>query len=297
PHGRVAGVGALGRGIDAILHRRRAQDAELGGEVVGEALDEDGVTPQREMGSVLLTGADGHEEAGVALERGPHLVRNEGLQLQRRIAVDSAELKAALGQAVAEARRLAERGRTAALLPAEAQFAPLASAVAAGWLPTIERGVMVLGAGGEPRAWAGRHRFIPARDTAELRSAIPPFYVSLEARRQTRDGGMAVGTVLLHDAPAAAGGGGALNEAFARAHDVTLRFYAPSAAPADPNVFDYASPDGPTLFSVRPVPPLQGDAKVAALRRAAQRTGVTLGAVLFCLMIAAPAGRGRWVVV
>src|SRR5437879_3596105 len=341
------------------------------------------------MGSVLLTGADGHEEAGVALERGPHLVRNEGLQvqriahlvvagclaavaaaewlhggapawawasaaaglaaaalvaswpqglrgwrlaswarvlaalaclslgavqlaglfqaqrieccwtdlLQRRIAVDSAELKAALGQAVAEARRLAERGRTAALLPAEAQFAPLASAVAAGWLPAIERGVMVLGAGGGPRAWAGRHRFIPARDTAELRSVITPFYVSLEARRQTRDGGMAVGTVLLHAAPAAAGGGGALSEAFAGAHDVTLRFYAPSAAPADPNVFDYASPDGPTLFSVRPVPPLQGDAKVAALRRAAQRTGVALGAVLFCLMIAAPAGRWRWVVV
>src|SRR2546426_4678403 len=156
---------------------------------------------------------------------------------------------------------------------------------------------MVLGADGEPRAWAGRHRFIPARDTAELRSVITPFYVSLEARRQTRDGGTAVGTVLLHAAPAAAGGGGALSEAFARAHDVTLRFYAPSAAPADPNVFDYASPHGPTLFSVRPVPPLQGDAKVAALRRAAQRTGIALGAVLFCLVIAASPGRWRWVVV
>ena len=217
--------------------------------------------------------------------------------LGRRIAADSADLKAALGQAVAEARRLAERGRTAALLPAEAQFAPLASAVTAGWLPAIERGVMVLGADGEPQAWAGRHRFVPARDTAELRSVITPFYVSLEARRQTRDGGTAVGTVLLHAAPAAAGGGGALSEAFARAHDVALRFYAPSAAPADPNVFDYASPHGPTLFSVRSVPPLQGDAKVAALRRAAQRTGLALGAVLLCLVIAAPPGRWRWVVV
>src|SRR5437879_1598118 len=284
------------------------------------------------MGSVLLAGADGHEEAGIALQRGPHLVRNEGLQVQRiahlvvagclaavaaaewlhggapawawasaavglaaaalvaprpsrsaaagwlralrarrlaswarvlaalaclalgavqlaglfqarrieccwtdllgrRIAADSADLKAALGQAVAAARRLAERGRTAALLPAEAQFAPLASALAAGWLPAIERGVMVLGADGEPQAWAGRHRFVPARDTAELRSVITPFYVSLEARRQTRDGGTAVGTVLLHAAPAAAGGGGALSEAFARAHEVTLRFYPPSAAP------------------------------------------------------------------
>src|SRR2546428_838286 len=135
--------------------------------------------------------------------------------LRRRIAADSAELKAALGLAVAEARRLAERGRTASPLPADRQVAPLASAVAAGWLPAIERGVIVLGADGEPRAWAGRHRFIPARDTAELRSVITPFYVSLEARRQTRDGGTAVGTVLLHAAPAAAGGGGAPGEAVA----------------------------------------------------------------------------------
>src|SRR3989449_7056015 len=35
------------------------------------------------MGSVLLAGANGHEEAGVALQRGPHLVRNEGFQVQR----------------------------------------------------------------------------------------------------------------------------------------------------------------------------------------------------------------------
>src|SRR5207244_7259540 len=105
-----------------------------------------------------------------------------------------------------------------------------------------------------------------------------PVVGSCGARRLGGGGGPAVGTVLLHAAPAAAGGGGALSEAFARAHEVTLRFYAPSAAPADPNVFDYASPHGPTLFSVRPVPPLQGDAKVAALRRAAQRTGLVLGA-------------------
>src|SRR2546422_4916640 len=233
------------------------------------------------MGSVLLAGADGHEEAGVALQRGPHLVRNEGLQvqriahlvvagclaavaasewlhggapawawasaaaglaaaalaaprpsrsaaaewlgglrgwrlaswvrvlaalaclalgavqlaglfqarrieccwtdlLQRRIAVDSAELKAALGQAVAEARRLAERGRTAALLPAEAQFAPLASAVAAGGLPPVERGGMVLRAGGGAPAGGGRHRLIPPRDNAGLRAVLTPFFRFLQ---------------------------------------------------------------------------------------------------------------------
>src|SRR3989442_7915030 len=99
---------------------------------------------------------------------------------------------------------------------------------------------MVLGADGEPQAWAGRHRFIPARDTAELRSVITPFYVSLEARRQTRDGGTAVGTVLLHAAPAAAGGGGALSEAVAPAHDLTPPFDAPSPAPPEPPPVGYA---------------------------------------------------------
>src|SRR3989442_2684762 len=176
------------------------------------------------MGSVLLAGAHGPEGAGVGLQRGPPLVRNEDLQVQRiahlvtagclagvaaaewlhggapawawasaagglavaalvasrlqglrawrlagwarvlaalvclalgavqlaglfqahrieccwtdllrrRIAADSAELKAALGLAVAEGRRLAGRGGTGALLPAGAQVAPPAGAVAAG---------------------------------------------------------------------------------------------------------------------------------------------------------------------
>src|SRR3989475_9481053 len=104
--------------------------------------------------------------------------------------------------------------------PPRSTLFPYTTLFRAGWLPAIEQGVMVLGADGEPQAWAGRHRFVPARDTAELRSVITPFYVSLEARRQTRDGGTAVGTVLLHAAPAAAGGGGAPRGGFARPPDV-----------------------------------------------------------------------------
>src|SRR5439155_12847414 len=69
--------------------------------------------------------------------------------------------------------------------------------------PGVERGVVILAPDGEPIAWAGRHRFVPARDTAELRAVITPFYVSLEARRQTQGGGSAVGTVLLDAVPAA----------------------------------------------------------------------------------------------
>src|SRR5205823_5361949 len=121
-----------------------------------------------------------------------------------RIPRDSSDLKDALAAAVAEARRLAERGMTAALLPREAQFARLAEAMQArGQAPGVERGAVILGRDGEPLAWAGRHRFVPAPDTAELRAVITPFYVSLEARRQTQAGGTAVGSVLVDAAPGA----------------------------------------------------------------------------------------------
>src|SRR5439155_809385 len=83
------------------------------------------------------------------------------------------------------------------LLPREGAFERVGDATRFGSrTPGVERGVVILTPDGEPVAWAGRHRFVPARDTAELRAVITPFYVSLEARRQTLDGGSAVGSVL-----------------------------------------------------------------------------------------------------
>src|SRR2546430_4795492 len=79
---------------------------------------------------------------------------------------DSAELRGALAAAVAEARRLAARGMRAALPPRDAGFEQLEGAMEApGQAPGVERGVVILGADGEPVAWAGRHRFVPTRDT------------------------------------------------------------------------------------------------------------------------------------
>src|SRR5439155_923957 len=84
-------------------------------------------------------------------------------------------------------------GVTAALLPREAAFERVRDAMHSGSrTPGVERGVVILAPDGEPVAWAGRHRFVPARDTAELRAVITPFYVSLEARRQTQGGGSVV---------------------------------------------------------------------------------------------------------
>ncbi|HYL20183.1 MAG TPA: ATP-binding protein [Gemmatimonadales bacterium] len=218
-----------------------------------------------------------------------------------RVPQDSSELKSALAAAVAEARRLSERGMTVALLPRDVEFDRLRDAVQSGSrTPGVERGVAILAADGEPLAWAGRHRFVPARDTAELRAVISPFYVALEARRQTQGGGTAVGTVLLDAAPAAPDRSRAVSARFEDAHGVALRFYAPGLAPHDPEVFDYCPTEcehGDTLFSVQPVAPAQGDAKLAASRAVAVRAAVVLGAALLLLLIAAPTGRWRWLVV
>ena len=220
---------------------------------------------------------------------------------EERVTAASRQLAATLARAAGEARRLAERGMTAALLPQEAAFARLRDALAAATrTPGTERGIVIFGADGEPLAWAGRHRFVPARDTAELRAVITPFYVSLETARQTQGGGVAVGSVLLDAAPAVPDRVAALSVQFEQAHGVALRFYPARVAPRDSDVFDFCP--GPcehsdTLFSVRPVPPSQGDAKLTELRATAGRVGAVLALAILLLSIAAPAGRWRWLVV
>ena len=216
---------------------------------------------------------------------------------ETRITRASRALEATLSDAVTQARRLAERGATASLLPAQDEFRRLADAVGGGAAP--ERGVMILGPDGVPEAWAGRHRLIPGMDTTELRADITPFYVTLEARRQTQAGGTAVGTVLLDASPAAPDRDGAVSVAFGREHGVVLRLYAAGRAPRDTDVFDFCPlkcTSSPTLFSVLPVPPPQGDAKLAAMSTIARRAGVALAATLLFLLVAAPAGRWRWAV-
>jgi signal transduction histidine kinase len=216
-----------------------------------------------------------------------------------RVTGASRALAATLGDAITEARRLAEQGARAALLPREAAFARLAEAVAAG-PAAIERGVAILGKGpdSDPIAWAGRHRTVPAPDTAELQAVITPFYAVLEARRQTQ-GGTAVGTVLLGAAPAVADQDRAVAAQFARAHGVTLRLFGPGLGPRDASMFDYC-PAGcdqnDTLFSVQTLPPSQGDAKLAAVVRTTRIATVALALSLILLLAAAAPGAPRWAV-
>ncbi|MGE5742925.1 MAG: ATP-binding protein [Gemmatimonadota bacterium] len=240
---------------------------------------------------------------GLVLVLGRHRVRQIECcwpaMREARVTKASNALEATLSDAITEARRLAERAGAAAGLPRVDAFDRLAAAVAAG-PADLERGVIVFDADGLPYAWAGRHRAVPLPDTAELRAVITPFYVTLEARRQTPNGRTAVGTVLLDAAPAVADRGGALSVRFARTHGIGLRFAAARVAPSDSDVFDFCPTgckSGDTLFSVTPAPPSQGDAKLAALAGVAGQAGLALAAALALLLAAAPPGRWRWLVV
>src|SRR5204862_6210514 len=193
---------------------------------------------------------------------------------EQRVTAASRSLQTSLGQAIADARRIAERGATAASLPREAEFDQLAAAVASG--PSLERGGVVLGGtdAHSVLAWAGRHRTLPAaQDTTELQAVMTPFYAVLEAPRQTH-GATSVGSVLLAASPAIAAGNRSLASRFARTHGVSLRLFPPGQGPRDSSVFEICTPRAPeskacapggTLFSVQTIPPSQGDAKLAAL--------------------------------
>ena len=221
---------------------------------------------------------------------------------ESRVPATSRALQHALGSAIAEARRLAERAAAAAALPRPEVFDRLRDAL--GGRQAIERGVAIIPADplAYPIAWGGRHRMIPqpSPDTTELQAVMTPFYAVLEARRQT-PAGVAVGNVLLWAAPAVADGDRSIAAAFAREHDVSLRFFPAGLGPRDSSVFEICPPPsgcehGDTLFSVQTIPPSQGDAKLAALARTAWFARLVLGAMLVLLLVAAPRGPGRWAV-
>src|SRR4029079_19307427 len=70
--------------MHAVLHRGCAQDPELGRQIIGEVLDDDGIAAQRQMRPVLLGRAHRHDQGRPLLEprsdrAGSHLFYAPGL--------------------------------------------------------------------------------------------------------------------------------------------------------------------------------------------------------------------------
>ena len=211
---------------------------------------------------------------------------------EARITRASRALDAALGASVREAERLATGAVEVATYSRPRAFAALAALVPVGLGP--ERGVVLYDAAGRPWAWAGRHRRLPAPAGPDLSASITPYYATLEARRQSVGGAVAVASVLLSASAAAADTAAALATQFGRQHGVSLRFYSRGLAPDDADVFDYTTADGDTILSVQPVPPAQGDAKLRAVAGAAAWGALALAFAALALLVGAPAGWWRW---
>ena len=207
---------------------------------------------------------------------------------QREALVEDARdrLDATLGEAVDLARGLAARSARAADAPPAGQFAVLAGEIRRG---APEHGVALFDGTGRPTAWAGRHRMPVTLPRDELDAFITPFYAVLTARRQ--HGVWTAGSQVLLAADAAVPDREqSVAERFAKRTGVGLEFFPPRTAPARwTDVFDYCLPGcravgvvPDTLFSVRAVPPAQGERKLQLVASGQRWTAIaaTLGFVL-----------------
>ncbi len=202
-------------------------------------------------------------------------------------------LDAALGQAVDQARALAARAARVGDVSQAEQFARLETEVQPG---ALEQGVVVFDSAGRPEAWAGRHR-VPVRlPSDELDAFISPFYAVLTAQRQDA-GRIAASQVLLAADSAVPDRGRSVAARFAARTGVGLEFFPPRTAPALwTDVFDYCLPWCPdsgavvpdTLFSVRAVPPAQGDRKLQLV--AGGRRWSAIAATLTLVLVALAGG-------
>ncbi len=163
-----------------------------------------------------------------------------------------------------------------------------------------EVGLSILEATGVPWAWAGRHRLPHAAQGDSIATRWNGYYLLLETRRHSRTGSaaggerVAVASVLVWAHPAAPDRERSLAELFRRETGVGLEVFPPGLAPDGPDVFDYQEPTtaGPRLlFSVRPVPPDQGEVKERVLSRG---SGVVSTILLLLAAGALVWPRRRW---
>jgi two-component system nitrogen regulation sensor histidine kinase NtrY len=190
----------------------------------------------------------------------------------RSTRVDAAftRLQGDLHAALDDVRRLA--GAAAGVSGRSAADRAAAFRRLAGLVPTSgpEVGVAIFDPGDAPFAWAGRHRLPPRAGGDSVAARATGYYVTLEARRHSPDGRVAVASMLLWAHDAVPDRSRSLAELFRRRNDVSLAVYPGGLAPDSVDVFDYVEPTtaGPRLlFSVQPVPLPQGAAKELAFAR------------------------------
>jgi signal transduction histidine kinase len=218
----------------------------------------------------------------------------------------AAEIEDDLGEAVLVADRLADRGSRALTEDRTSAFGTL-DALESG--ARVEFGVVTLDRSARPWAWAGKVRTAPVpTDPGDptLITRITPFYVVLEASRQTPSG-WAFGQVLLQADSAVPDREASVARRFQRRTGVAAEFFPAGADVAGMGgaVFDYCRPactdvEGgkapDTLLTIRLLPPSQGAARLE-LERLGGTWGAVLTLVAFGFLLVAGLGIARWVAI
>ena len=208
---------------------------------------------------------------------------------QRKHRIDAAygRLGGDLHSAFRRAERLAAAAAATARGHRETAFEVLGGLIARSG---PEENVVVLDSTGQPWAWAGHHRLAPRVEGDSVGVRATGYYVELEARRHTFDGGVAIAGVLIWAHPAVADRDRSLAQLFRERTEVDLVVYPPGTAPDSAEVFDYQEPTtaGPRLlFSVEPVPAEQGTARELAYERSARViTWLVLAVLAFAFTLA-----------
>ena len=213
---------------------------------------------------------------------------------ESRIERASARLQSDLTSGVIADEQTAGRAAVDCALDRTAAFRRLADLTPSG---DAELAVAILDADGTPWAWAGRHRLLPAAAGDSLTVRASRYYLLLESRRPCAGQRTVVASLLVWADPVDPDRGASLVERFRAATGVSLQVFPAGTAPNDPDVFDYQvdSPGGPrTLFSVRPLPPGQGDARVAALETGSRMVGWLLALLLLASISASSRARERF---
>jgi len=154
----------------------------------------------------------------------------------------------------------------------------------------VETAIAILDPAGMPWAWAGRHRLVPEADGDSITARFSRFYATIESRRHSPSGRVAVASVLVWADSAVPNPERSLAAQFGASAGVQLRVFPPGTAQRGGDIFDYTEPTTAgerLLFSLQPVPPSQSIALDAVTDQASAWVGWGILLVLAVGLLAA----------
>ncbi len=161
-----------------------------------------------------------------------------------------------------------------------------------------EVGIALFDSSGVLRAWAGRHRLSPGRGPDSLRVIVTDFYTVLQREVSDRRGAVVVSLLLATDAGVPEDPPSMASRFRART-GVGLEISLPAQVADSLDPFDFRIPTsngGRTLYSVRFLPPTQGEALDAALHGGPRLEAWLLIGLLLIAVLVGPHPGHRFIV-